>query len=217
VQIPRLREWREARALTQVELASLADISPRSVAGYEAGSGARPPTVRRLAEALEVEISDLVGEPDPKKAVAPPSRQRSFYNHLAEERREAFIRRVEQYYAARTAHYSRRLEEAEQGSVPPLSGWAGAVLLSDDAWAEFRDLPEFVNDALAEFWALNPELSENMQVAMARAVGRAMDPFAEIVRRIAVRAWELGETEEQKAAAARRREQIREQNRKRSA
>jgi DNA-binding XRE family transcriptional regulator len=87
VQIPRLREWREARALTQVELAELADVSPRSVAGYEAGGGARPPTVRRLAEALDVEIADLREDPgSPKKAEAQPS-QRSLFNGFEEERR----------------------------------------------------------------------------------------------------------------------------------
>lgn len=62
MQVPRLRAWREARALTQVELAERADISARSVAGYEAGHGARPPTVRRLAAALDVSIADLVKE-----------------------------------------------------------------------------------------------------------------------------------------------------------
>src|SRR5215213_8177462 len=73
VQIPRLREWREARALTQVELAELADLSSRSVAGYEAGAGARPPTVRKLAQVLNVEIADLVGEAGRPKDIAPES------------------------------------------------------------------------------------------------------------------------------------------------
>jgi transcriptional regulator with XRE-family HTH domain len=73
VQIPRLREWREARALTQVELAELADVSSRSVAGYEAGAGARPPTVRKLAQVLAVDIADLVGEADHPKDGAPKS------------------------------------------------------------------------------------------------------------------------------------------------
>ena len=73
VQIPRLREWREARALTQVELADLADVSSRSVAGYEAGAGARPPTVRKLAEVLNVEIADLLGEAEHPKDSAPKS------------------------------------------------------------------------------------------------------------------------------------------------
>jgi transcriptional regulator with XRE-family HTH domain len=87
VQIPRLREWREARALTQVELAAQADISPRSVAGYEAGSGARPPTVRKLAEALEVEIGDLLSEGDHPKGAAQPSVQLTINGVLAEELR----------------------------------------------------------------------------------------------------------------------------------
>jgi transcriptional regulator with XRE-family HTH domain len=73
VQIPKLREWRKARALTQVELAKLAEISARSVAGYEAGAGARPPTVRKLAEALNVEIADLIEEADYPKGGAPES------------------------------------------------------------------------------------------------------------------------------------------------
>ena len=73
MQIPRLREWREARALTQVELAELADVSSRSVAGYEAGAGARPPTVRKLAQVLAVDIADLVGEADHPKDGAPKS------------------------------------------------------------------------------------------------------------------------------------------------
>jgi transcriptional regulator with XRE-family HTH domain len=86
VQIPRLREWREARALTQVELAERARISSRSVAGYEAGHGARPPTVRRLAEALGVDVMELVGEgADPGKAQAPPSPEQPDFNGLLEE------------------------------------------------------------------------------------------------------------------------------------
>jgi transcriptional regulator with XRE-family HTH domain len=69
VQIPRLREWRETRALTQVELAERAGVSSRSVAGYEAGTGARPPTVRKLAKALGVEVTDLMAEASRSKAM----------------------------------------------------------------------------------------------------------------------------------------------------
>jgi transcriptional regulator with XRE-family HTH domain len=69
VQIPRLRQWREARALTQEELAAKAGISPRSVAGYEAGAGARPGTVRSLAAVLNIDVMDLLE--DYPKAQAP--------------------------------------------------------------------------------------------------------------------------------------------------
>jgi transcriptional regulator with XRE-family HTH domain len=63
VRIPKLREWREARALTQVELAERAGLSVRSVAGYEAGASARLPTIRKLAAALDLRVEELTGPP----------------------------------------------------------------------------------------------------------------------------------------------------------
>jgi transcriptional regulator with XRE-family HTH domain len=115
VQIPRLREWREMRALTQVELAELANVSSRSVAGYEAGAGARPPTVRKLAEALSVEVADLREDPDSPKAEAPPSPQLTLNGALEEERRTAWESAVEN---------ARRLQEAGQGRMAELlSAW----------------------------------------------------------------------------------------------
>jgi transcriptional regulator with XRE-family HTH domain len=88
VQIPKLREWREARALTQVELAERAGLSSRSVAGYEAGAGARPPTVRKLAEALGVEVADLRGGPENPLGETPPSPTQPPLNGFEEERRD---------------------------------------------------------------------------------------------------------------------------------
>jgi transcriptional regulator with XRE-family HTH domain len=73
LQVQKLRQWREFRALTQEELAEKAGISPRSVAGYEGGAGARPGTVRALAAALDVDVSALLEEPQTPKAQAPPS------------------------------------------------------------------------------------------------------------------------------------------------
>jgi transcriptional regulator with XRE-family HTH domain len=70
-----------------VELAELANVSSRSVAGYEAGSGARPPTVRKLAEVLGVEVAELRENPDFPKAEAPPWQQPPLNGLLAEERR----------------------------------------------------------------------------------------------------------------------------------
>src|SRR5215213_4541034 len=109
VQIPRLREWREARALTQVELAERARISSRSVAGYEAGHGARPPTVRRLAEALGVDVMELVGvEAAPGKAEAPPSPEQPSFNGLLEEERRT------QHLGVWKSYLSRRVESHEK-------------------------------------------------------------------------------------------------------
>jgi transcriptional regulator with XRE-family HTH domain len=111
VQIPRLREWREARALTQVELAELADLSSRSVAGYEAGAGARPPTVRRLAEALGVEVADLRGVPErPPLGPAPPSQQPTLNGELEEERRAVWEAAVENARGLRESGQARMTE-----------------------------------------------------------------------------------------------------------
>jgi transcriptional regulator with XRE-family HTH domain len=58
----RLKEWRERRALTQDELAEKAGVSRGTVNRIEQGHEAFPPTVRKLAQALGVEPSALVGE-----------------------------------------------------------------------------------------------------------------------------------------------------------
>src|SRR5919112_5937393 len=113
LQIPKLREWRESRALTQVELAERAGMSSRSVAGYEAGTGARPPTVRKLAEALGVEVGDLRGDQEHPLAEALPLQEKLF-NGGAKER-GAFIDRCRRHVAARVAHYEKRLAVAKSG------------------------------------------------------------------------------------------------------
>lgn len=63
MKLPKLRRERARRALTQAELAEKAGLSRRSVAAYEAGDGAHPQSIRKLAEALNVEVEDLI-DPD---------------------------------------------------------------------------------------------------------------------------------------------------------
>jgi transcriptional regulator with XRE-family HTH domain len=60
MEIPKLKEWRERRGLTQRELAELAGVSLRGIAGYEAGQSIRPNTARKVADALEVAVEDLL-------------------------------------------------------------------------------------------------------------------------------------------------------------
>jgi transcriptional regulator with XRE-family HTH domain len=52
---------RDLQGLTQKELADVSGVSVRSVAGYEGGAHVRPNTARKLANALDVEVADLVG------------------------------------------------------------------------------------------------------------------------------------------------------------
>ncbi len=77
MQIPRLREKRELQGLTQKELADVSGVSVRSVAGYESGAGVRPNTARKLAEALDVKVADLVGVGARPKAGSPLSAERA--------------------------------------------------------------------------------------------------------------------------------------------
>ncbi len=68
MKVPRLRQQRESRGLTQQDLADAAGVDRRSVAGWELGGGIRPNSARKVAEALAVEITDLL-EPslDPRE------------------------------------------------------------------------------------------------------------------------------------------------------
>jgi transcriptional regulator with XRE-family HTH domain len=57
--LPRLREWRNKRALSQKELAERSGVSRHTIMKSEAGRPAWPQTVRKLAAALRVKVDDL--------------------------------------------------------------------------------------------------------------------------------------------------------------
>lgn len=59
MQVPRLKEHRKRRALSQQELADLARLSRTTIIKLEAGRDAWPQTVRKLARALKVDPSEL--------------------------------------------------------------------------------------------------------------------------------------------------------------
>jgi transcriptional regulator with XRE-family HTH domain len=89
VQIPNLRELRELHGLTQKELADVSGVSLRSVAGYEGGAQVRPNTARKLAQALDVEVADLVGAssypktPTPQPSLEGAARSETLQEELA--------------------------------------------------------------------------------------------------------------------------------------
>lgn len=62
MKVPGLRSLRERSGLTQRELAEVAGVARRSIAGWELGEGIRPGSAGKLAEALGVTISDLCEE-----------------------------------------------------------------------------------------------------------------------------------------------------------
>jgi transcriptional regulator with XRE-family HTH domain len=59
VLIPRLKEWRERRALSQLDLAEASGVSRATIINLEKGNEAFPSTVRKLAHALRVDPGDL--------------------------------------------------------------------------------------------------------------------------------------------------------------
>jgi transcriptional regulator with XRE-family HTH domain len=71
VKLEKLKEWREYRGLTQVELADLAGVPQSTVSQAETGRRSpHPGTARKFAEALGVEVEELTRAP---KAPVPRS------------------------------------------------------------------------------------------------------------------------------------------------
>ena len=58
--LPKLRRERQMKLMSQRSLAERAGVSPATVASIEGGKAAQFETVRKLCEALDVEVTDLV-------------------------------------------------------------------------------------------------------------------------------------------------------------
>lgn len=63
MKLERLKEWREARGLTQKELSREAHVAEKTVARIELGDSVRPNTARKVADALGVSVADLLERP----------------------------------------------------------------------------------------------------------------------------------------------------------
>ena len=178
---PRLREWRERAALSQGELAARSGTSRATIADLEAGNrGAQPKTVRRLAEALEIEPEELYGEAYPKE-VAPPVLQRSFNGLLEEERREALVRSCVEYALSRAERWNAWLAEGDRELL-------GEMVLEYDSLARF-----LINDVLQTTRGLG-----DVGVSLGTEVMRALDRLSRTMRQA------LGTIEQTDAESARR-------------
>ena len=148
MQIPRLRQWREFRGLTQKDLAAESGVSVRSIAGYEAGAGIRPNTARKLAEALNIEVADFFREPESPKVSAPSSQQLTLNGELEEERRRAERERLIDKLpgwiraAAEDPEFVRRFEAAKRSPEEADRLAAEERAAEEEASRRVRDLKD---------------------------------------------------------------------------
>ena len=85
----RLRRMRTEKGLSQARLAARAGLDPSTVNQIERGAReASPATLRKLADALDVGIADLLEEASPKGG-RHSSAEPSLFNGIGEERRES--------------------------------------------------------------------------------------------------------------------------------
>jgi transcriptional regulator with XRE-family HTH domain len=202
VQIPNLRRLRELHGLTQKELADVSGVSLRSVAGYEGGAHARPNTARKLAEALNVEVADLVGADSYPKAQAPPSPTQPPLNglrltHLEEER---LISRFAEAIIAAAASWGKAMANPDMSDSKRLGLIDAALTLSD-----------VINERVqAEDLEAIPTIE---QLEIMHTMGKLGEATDQGLRHLK----ESGEARDQEEQVKQRREQMRELTRRISA
>jgi transcriptional regulator with XRE-family HTH domain len=144
----KLREFRLRRGLSQADLSAVTGVAEFTISEIEAGKRAnpRPSTLRKLAQALEVEVADLYGEVDSPLGEAPSPEQPNFNGLLEEERREALETLFDnlRIHIARPA--DRWIHEAETG----LLFWSedAAIAFSIEVNRQAAHLYGFVSEAL---------------------------------------------------------------------
>lgn len=89
-----LREIRLRRGLSQADLSAMTGVAEFTISEIESGkrTNPRPSTLRKLAQALEVEVADLYGSSERPLGEAPPSQQLTLNGELEEERRVQYLR-----------------------------------------------------------------------------------------------------------------------------
>jgi transcriptional regulator with XRE-family HTH domain len=114
VQLARLREWREARGLKQKELAAKAGVAEGTVVRAEKGDATYPNTARKMADALDVSVVDLMEAPPVPLGGAPQSGQPETGRHISvaisdsvpvsDDVRTIIFRHLDELEAALNAH-----------------------------------------------------------------------------------------------------------------
>jgi len=186
--LERLRYIREQTGYSQQELADKSGVSQHTISEIELGR--RKPqgrTLRKLANVLNVEVSDFYGESEYPKGAAPPWLEPSF-NDVIEERR---FSRFADAVADAADRWMVKVSESKVADTE-LSGLVFAVL----------DLYEFISRRITrtEWEALTTDEQGELS--------RVMDKLALVGAEGLLRLKNSGYLDEQEAA--RRREMMRE-------
>jgi transcriptional regulator with XRE-family HTH domain len=143
-----LREIRLRRGLSQADLSAVTGVAEFTISEIESGKRAnpRPSTLRKLAQALGVEVTDLYGEVDNPLGQAPPSSIQPPLNGFEDERREALEILFDNLRIHITGTADRWIRAAETG----YSFWSedAAIAFSIEMRDEAAHLYGFVSEAL---------------------------------------------------------------------
>ena len=127
-----IRRIRTMRGMNQVDLARASGVAQNTISEIETGRReARPATLRKLADALGVEIADFFEEPFYPKEEAPPNLQPSLNGLLAEEWRAHHLSVWKSYLSRRVGWCEKVLQK------PPGEDYNNPFLTLDTAiqWA----------------------------------------------------------------------------------
>jgi transcriptional regulator with XRE-family HTH domain len=173
---PLLRGLRERAALSQQDLAELSGVSRATISDLEAGKRpARPSTLRKVAQGLGIEVTDLYeGGHEVPKTLAPPSQETLFNGEAEEERRIAYLRAWRIFLEVQARDWRAEGEEFLQDEEPNDAGALAWLLTNRRAVDSIR------NKVIREFatGTLPPEDSSEYGELM--AVCDAIDRVSEI-------------------------------------
>lgn len=169
-----LKRLRTERNLSQTKLAQLADLNPATVNQIE--KGAREPstaTLRKLAEALEVCLADLLEDDVPKAQAPLPS-------EADEQRRLHYLRAWRMHVAQVADRWQAKLEEHDRtpSEVPLIYGWGLEISTMAD------DLTESILEALQEAITRFSSRERREALEMLGALRRLGDVEREITHRV---------------------------------
>jgi transcriptional regulator with XRE-family HTH domain len=192
---PFLRALRERAALSQDDLAELSGVARATIADLEAGKRpARPSTLRKVAQGLGVEVTDLYEGHEVPKTPAPPLQATLFNSEAEEERRIAYLRAWRIFLEDQAREWRADGEEFLQDEEP---NDAGAL-----AWAvtNRRAVDSIRNTVLREFatGTFPPEDSSEYQELMAvcDAIDRVREITYEFMRHVVLELHERAKAQQ---------------------